>query len=623
MPIKDGTVEKQRFRELFRDYVKNELQTPFDNLNDKQRSIWMSRFYADTVIRSLNPGLIPETEEDLDACIIDGADDCGVDFLAREGNTVLVIQAKYSSDKKAGKKAVEAAEPFDHFCRVLTRLCAGPSKYKMNQKLKEAVVDIEWDKDNFMLHYITLRQPAQNSFSRAEEGIDDLPGLPDLHDRTTLEIFDEEKLNITLRDALKQELASSQTIAVRFSPSEDQEAFLTFDDPASGRKSYIGRISGAQLADLFRQHKSALFALNIRNYIGDTGTNRAIRKTATSVPNEFFYANNGICAVATRIRPDQTDPSERTLSCERFSIINGAQTVRSLSKAQSDKPDAVRDVQVLLRLVEYDSKITQAEQTFLDNIIRNNNTQNAIKISDFRSNDQVQISLKNHFAKVPALRGKSFVYRNKRSGERDSLHHVIPLEEFIKTLHAFRFGPDDRYGGTSYLFSTDKDGGYLKLFGDGNELKTSLTTDEFHDVAGVWFLCERVRTIWKVRPPELQTPGMERRWLVFWTVGESLRVVYGDAGVAKLEADIRRLSNPSWLDENDHKGSHYRDTIEKHFKLAAKVIKKVYAQAELAESFSHRNWFRYESTLRNIRAELQSFSEFTSELVDQYTLSKS
>src|SRR5579872_3732020 len=116
MPIKDGTVDKQRFRELFRDYVKNELQTPFDNLNDKQRSIWMSRFYADTVIRSLNPGLIPETEEDLDACIIDGSDDCGVDFLAREGNTVLIIQAKYSGDKKAGKKAVEAAEPFDHFC---------------------------------------------------------------------------------------------------------------------------------------------------------------------------------------------------------------------------------------------------------------------------------------------------------------------------------------------------------------------------------------------------------------------------------------------------------------------------------------------------------------------------
>ena len=196
------------------------------------------------------------------------------------------------------------------------------------------------------------------------------------------------------------------------------------------------------------------------------------------------------------------------------------------------------------------------------------------------------------------------------------------MEEFIKTVHAFRFGPDDTYGGTSYLFSTDKDGGYIKLFGDGTELKTTLTADDFHDLAGVWFLCERVRTIWKERPPEMQTPGMERRWLVFWTVGESLRVVYG-AELVKIANDIRRLANPFWLDESDHKGVHYRETVEKHFKLAAKVIKKVYAQADTTESFSHRNWFRDESTLKAIRAELESFSDFTSELLDQYTFSKS
>ena len=154
-------MDKQRFRDLFRDYVKNELQTPFDNLNDKQRSVWMSRFYADIVIRSLNPGLVPETTEDLDACLIDGTDDCGVDFLAKEGNTVLVIQAKYASDKKTGKKSLEKAKPSDHFCRVLSRLHTGPSKYRMNQKLKEAIVDIDWDKDNFMLHYITLTNSPQ------------------------------------------------------------------------------------------------------------------------------------------------------------------------------------------------------------------------------------------------------------------------------------------------------------------------------------------------------------------------------------------------------------------------------------------------------------------------------
>ena len=271
----------------------------------------------------------------------------------------------------------------------------------------------------------------------------------------------------------------------------------------------------------------------------------------------------------------------------------------------------------MLRLVEYDSKISHREQIFLDNIIRNNNTQNAIKISDFRSNDQVQISLKQHFEKVPALRGRSFVYRNKHSGERDNLHNLVSLEEFIKTVHAFLFGPDDRFGGSSYLFATEKDGGYMKLFGDGEELKTTLTTDEFNNLAGVWFLCESVRTIWKLRPPDMRSPATERRWLVFWAVGESLRVVYRNEE-EKLKNDISRLANPSWLNESDPKGERYRAVVDKHFRLAVKAVKRVYAQDEKFDTFSHRNWFRNSATFEAIQAELEGYSDFTAEVIDRY-----
>jgi hypothetical protein len=614
-------MSKAHFREHFRDYVKTELRTQFDNLNDKQRSVWMARFYADVVIRALNPGLLPESEEDLNACLIDGKDDCGVDFLAREGNTVLIVQAKYSGIKKAGKKGAEKSETFDYFCGVLSRLSAGPSKYAMNQKLKDAIADISWEKDNFLLHYITLHRPAGNSFARSEQPVDALPEYPDIGDRTSLELFDEEKLNLILREAMKLELTPTETIRIMFSPGDEDEPWLCFEDSRTSRKSYIGRISGAQLATLFKQYKSALFTLNIRNYIGDTSTNRAIRRTATSNPSDFFYANNGICAVATRVRPDKADDEGRTLLCDRFSIINGAQTVRSLSKAHSENAAAVRDVQVLLRLVEYDSKVTQAEQTFLDNIIRNNNTQNAIRISDFRSNDQVQISLRQQFAKVPALKGKSFVYRNKRTGERDSLRIIISLEELVKTLHAFWFGPDDMYGGTGYLFNTDRTGGYFKIFGDGAELKTALTSEEFEDIAGTWFLCDYTKNLWKQRPEKLQVPALERRWMIYWAVGESIRVVYGDQ-LSELKRDVRKLSDPFWLAEQNQKGEHYRTAIRQHYDLAVQVLKKAYAQLEREETFSHRNWFRDESTMKTVRAELDSFSVLTSQLKAQYKLSK-
>ena len=59
---------------------------------------------------------------------------------------------------------------------------------------------------------------------------------------------------------------------------------------------------------LYTQHKSSLFTLNIRNYIGDTATNKAIKKTAIDDSKEFFFFNNGISALAESIVADEEDP---------------------------------------------------------------------------------------------------------------------------------------------------------------------------------------------------------------------------------------------------------------------------------------------------------------------------
>jgi hypothetical protein len=141
---------KELFRDHFRDYVTSTLGLNFDSVNDVQRSKYMAMFYAEKVIRCLNPALIPTTEEELAACVVDGSEDCGVDFLSREGNTVLILQAKFSGHKKTGKKGMEDPERFDYFCSVLTRLYGGPKKFKMNQKVREARAEIDWDHDSFL-----------------------------------------------------------------------------------------------------------------------------------------------------------------------------------------------------------------------------------------------------------------------------------------------------------------------------------------------------------------------------------------------------------------------------------------------------------------------------------------
>ncbi len=602
---------KELFRDHFRDYVGSELGLKFDNLSDVDRSKCMARFYAEKVIRSVNPGLIPTTEEELAACVVDGSDDCGVDFLSREGDTVLILQAKFSGHKKTGKKRSEEPESFDSFCSVLGRLFAGPKKFKMNQKLKEARAEIDWDRDSFLLHYITLAQPAQNSLNQASAGIHPVKDIQDLPDRVSLELLDEQALNISLRDALSVREESSARARVLFSQNEEQSPWLRFED-GLGRISYVGRIDGSQIAEIFRAHRSSIFSLNIRNYIGDNLTNRGIKATATNAPDDFFFYNNGISALSSRIVEDL---ASRTLVCEDFSIINGAQTVRSLQKAHADDSNAVRDVRVLIRVTEARPK--EVEPDFLYSITKFNNTQNAIKVADFRSNDKVQLDVAAKFDKLPARGGKKFRYRNKRTGEREQNRISIAMEEFTKTTHSFLFGPDDMFGGSQYLFDVSKDGGYLKIYGNGTELLPALTEIQFSRLAGIWFVCEYVKDFWKQEGGAAISEALERRWMVFFAVGDSMRQAYGHQG-QDFDLALERFSSPSWYVEPETHA--YKAVIRRHCKLAFTALKNAYGESSKEKEFRHRNWFRNQLTLASVRQQLENLWDVVSENADDYVL---
>jgi hypothetical protein len=600
---------KETFRDHFRDYIEGERNLGrFDSVASKPAilSREMSRFFADKILRRLSPDLVPEAEEELDDCSFDGPKDCGVDFLSRQGNRVLIIQSKYSSVKLSQEKRHEPSDAFESFSTVLERL-AQPDKHAMSTRLREAAQEIDWGTDSFNLRYITLSIPAQNARACEARGVAALSEYPDIGERSSLELYDETQLNVALRDAMLSQSAPSEPVRILFSKDENQSPWLSYEDDVAKRTTYVGRVSGAQIASIFDQHRSSIFALNIRNFIGNTSTNKKIQETAKNTPTDFFYFNNGVSALATRVTVDDKDP--RVLICDSFSIINGSQTVRSLNKAKSNP---LKDVQVLVRIIEYESKLKSSTQAFLDNVTKFNNTQNSIKISDFRSNDRVQVSLREKFRELPALQGKKFVYLNKRTGETDKKSIVIPMEEFTKTVHAFLFGPDDFSGGTNYLFDPNLGGGYQKIFGSELEQQTGITVSRFQELAGAWFLCGRVRELWKSRPEaDREHKSLERRWLVYFTVGQALRLAYEVASLspADFSSDLAALSNPSWLSGNDVKSDLIAKAIRENYQLASESLKRAYESAEKTEAtFSHRNWFRSPNTTAFVESQLKSYT---------------
>src|ERR1035437_7361105 len=280
---------------------------------------------------------------------------------------------------------------------------------------------------------------------------------------------------------------------------------------------------------------------------------------------EVYLFNNGISALASSVYPDKSDKAGRTLICEGLSVINGAQTVRSLHKAQKEDKAAVQNVQVLIRITQFKAKKIGPEQEFLDSVTKFNNTQNAIKLSDFRSNDKIQFDLRNKFDALPAVNGRKFLYKNKRSGEREANRIVVGMEEFVKTIYAYRFGPDDVYGGTGHVFDATKEGGYTKLFGEDGEILPTITNSKFELYAGIWLVCNEAKPIWKAKSRTTKEPALERRWMFFNAFGESMRNAYRQMS-EDLDMALRTLANPAWLKQDAN--APVRAAIGRHCKVA-------------------------------------------------------
>jgi hypothetical protein len=336
--------------------------------------------------------------------------------------------------------------------------------------------------------------------------------------------------------------------------------------------------------------------LNIRDWIGETSTNKGIIATAEKRPEDFLFFNNGISAVATSIAENQ---DIYTLSCKNFSIINGAQTVRSLFKAQSRSSIAAKKILVMVRISTFS---LGKEPTFLEEVTRYNNTQNKISVSDFRSNDPVQRDLGIRFGQLKRD-GTYFWYKNKRSRERRD-RIPIEMEEFAKTIHAFKYAPHDMWGGTARLFDASKEGRYAFVFGNGKETWLTVPEDSFQELCGIWFVCEQIKILWK-QEKERSNEGnaglaLERRYMVYYAVGELLRMIYADNHL-NLEDDLRKLGRPKWTERDGPEKAVIRELT----KLAFSGLIKAYETASNSAEFRHRNWFRDRKYLDGIRSDLR------------------
>ncbi|MFH1158972.1 MAG: AIPR family protein [Pseudomonadota bacterium] len=615
---------KAQFRKELDRFSVEYFETTTDKLGSNgMRSDALTLCYLLSIRNHLLPGAVPDDFEELKKCICDGSSDRTADFIyCDDNNHVTIIQSKHRAHHKD-----ESEADFESFRQCLRKLCPQTRSTEPNQKVLDLIAEIDWETASFTLIFLSLARTSEIISKSVERELDNIPNTPlkDIDVRADIVYLSENKLNEEWRDVIAQRDGVSPTVELLLSESAHDTPYFCFES-ASGTKSYIALLSAPQIYRLFDGHKEKLFNLNIRNYIGDTRTNKEIMKSAETESDRFFFYNNGLSCVATKVKAEKKD-NHHILTCSDFSIINGAQTFRAIAKAHArakSKSNDTEDLRVLIRVSEFNFKKGQ-EAEFLDRITRYNNTQNSMKLSDFRSNDAVQGSIVHYMREVPAFKGKKYLYRNKRTGDNERNKISIKLNDFCRAIYSYQFGPSDFFGGQTHLYDTALGGGYVKLFGED---LSALSQDQFDKIFGIWLLtsfCDEFQRQEKKDKSELNKEkeeddpsvktrknALERKLLTFYALGEVLREV---CRLKKHDEEdlLRFFSKPRWQEEPSCKLF-----VKDSFLLGCDMIVQAYQLAQMDPNFVHRNFFRDTKILTTIKSSRASRQCNFTQLVEKF-----
>lgn len=171
-----------------------------------------------------------------------------------------------------------------------------------------------------------------------------------------------------------------------------------------------GQVCAADVAEWMKTHGNRLFERNIRQFLGTSNVNQDIVDTLLNRPEEFWYFNNGITAVASGLakKPIGGNSSESGIfECTGFCVVNGAQTVGSIFSAAERSPESVQKAMVPVRIIS--SEVGSA--AFSSEVTRFTNTQNAIEKRDFVALDPEQERIRQELH----IEGVEYIYKSGTS----------------------------------------------------------------------------------------------------------------------------------------------------------------------------------------------------------------
>ncbi|SFL98905.1 AIPR protein [Nitrosomonas nitrosa] len=186
--------------------------------------------------------------------------------------------------------------------------------------------------------------------------------------------------------------------------------------------TYILPIQALELVKMAGIEDGTLFSQNVRQSLGNTKVNKALRDSVLSQSEHenFPLYHNGV-----NILCEKALLENEKLIINNYVVVNGAQSISTFKKSADKLSENLRVI----------AKIIQIKDQHLSRKITiNSNNQNAIKPRDLKSTNEVQVRLREEFLRIE--NGK-YELEIKRGQEQKEGSILITNEEAGRLLLAF------------------------------------------------------------------------------------------------------------------------------------------------------------------------------------------
>ena len=226
-------------------------------------------------------------------------------------------------------------------------------------------------------------------------------------------------------------------------------ASITYEN---GRIGYIGVVPIKNYFDFITDSdgviRESIFEENIRHFQGEIDINKKIRETLEEdLENDFWWLNNGITVIASHV-----GPLGKTLHLKDVQIVNGLQTSFTIGKFYKELDNDQRSI--LIKIIVSSDKAT------IDKIISATNRQTPVNPALLRATDDTQRKIEMYYEQ------KGYYYDRRKNFYKNlgkPISKIFSIQITAQSIHAImNFKPSEARARPTTLIKQQES--YEKIF---------------------------------------------------------------------------------------------------------------------------------------------------------------